>query len=145
MLELAAREASIKSMLAQVTKEPSNLEINEKLKQEEEKLNDDLQRVETVKMRIRDSERHGTSQGPKMGTGPPKSAALLARERCPNRLKLRINHMRGEWKKRKDMCMDFVDKLADGMEKKPKEIIKLLDIDTDEMNAAVMPPKYNVS
>ena len=55
--------------------------------------------------------------------------------------------MRGEWKKRKEKCMDFLEQLADGMEKKPKEVIKILDLDTDEINGigAVMPPKYDVA
>jgi 26S proteasome regulatory subunit (ATPase 3-interacting protein) len=61
---------------------------------------------------------------------------------CPRRMKLRINAMRDEWKKRKTKCMDFVDQLADGMEKKPKDVIKLLDLETDEMEKVTMPPKH---
>jgi hypothetical protein len=49
--------------------------------------------------------------------------------------------MREEWKSRKQRCLDFVEQLADGMEKKPKDVIKLLDIETDEMERVVMPPK----
>jgi 26S proteasome regulatory subunit (ATPase 3-interacting protein) len=67
-----------------------------------------------------------------------KSASL----NCPRRMKLRINAMRDEWKKRKTKCMDFVDQLADGMEKKPKDVIKLLDLETDEMEKVTMPPKH---
>ena len=52
--------------------------------------------------------------------------------------------MRGEWKKRKEQCMDFVDHVADGMEKKRKDVIKVLDIDTDEMNGVALPPKYEL-
>ena len=38
--------------------------------------------------------------------------------------------------------MDFIDQLADGLEKKPKDVINILDIETDEMYKAVMPPLY---
>jgi 26S proteasome regulatory subunit (ATPase 3-interacting protein) len=50
--------------------------------------------------------------------------------------------MRAEWKSRKEKCMDFIDQLADGMEKKPKEIIKLLELETDEMVGVTIPPKH---
>lgn len=43
-------------------------------------------------------------------------------------LKLRINNMRAEWTKRKNKCMDFVGNCADGMEKKPKECAKLMQV-----------------
>jgi len=35
------------------------------------------------------------------------------------------------WKKRKRQAMDVVDKMADGYEKKPKEIIKMIELETD--------------
>jgi hypothetical protein len=52
--------------------------------------------------------------------------------------------MRDEWKKRKDKCMDFIDQLADGMEKKPKDVVKLLDLETDEMEGVAMPAKHEI-
>ena len=51
----------------------------------------------------------------------------------PVQLARRFNHMRSEWKKRKDKCMDFVETLADGMEKKPKQVVQLLDLEEDEV------------
>lgn len=148
MMELRAKEDSLKNILAQVMDGPSNQELTERLDREENLLREVLKRLNEVKARVRESESQPRSssimQRPKSGGCPPKSAAVLARERCPRRLKLRINHMRGEWKKRKEKCIDFVDQLADGMEKKPKEVIKILDLDMDEMNGAVMPPKYDV-
>jgi hypothetical protein len=52
--------------------------------------------------------------------------------------------MRGEWKKRKDKCIDFVEQLADGMEKKVKDVVKLLELETDEMEGVKMPPKHTI-
>jgi len=48
-------------------------------------------------------------------------------------LKIRINSMRDEWKQRKDLCTDFIDNLSDAMEKRTKDILKLLDVETDEI------------
>ena len=62
----------------------------------------------------------------------------------PVRLKKRINAMRGEWRKRKETCSDFVEQMADAMEKKVKDVVKLLDVETDQMLGAVMPPKHEI-
>jgi hypothetical protein len=59
-------------------------------------------------------------------------------------MKMRINAMRGEWKKRKEQCMDFVETLADGLEKKPKDVVKMLELETDEMEGVTMPPKHEI-
>jgi hypothetical protein len=48
-------------------------------------------------------------------------------------LKRSINHFTTEYKKRKRTCMDFVDNLADAMEKKVKDVTKVLDLETDEV------------
>jgi hypothetical protein len=63
-----------------------------------------------------------------------KTALQLSKERCPIRLKQRINHLRKEWKVRKYKCTAFVEQLADGLEKKPKDVLGLLDIDTANDN-----------
>ena len=47
----------------------------------------------------------------------------------PAAVKGRINNMRTEWVKRKRIANDFVEQLADAMEKKPKEVLKLLELD----------------
>ena len=57
-------------------------------------------------------------------------------------MKKRINDMRLQWKKRKEKCMDFVEQLADGMEKKVKDVVKLLELETDEMVGVTIPPKH---
>eukprot|EP00536_Pseudo-nitzschia_multiseries_P007463 jgi/Psemu1/287135/fgenesh1_pg.176_\ len=62
---------------------------------------------------------------------PPAAAAAAAT--TPLRLKKRINAMREEWKTRKRKCMDFVDQLADGLEKKVGDVVrKVLELETDE-------------
>jgi predicted transcriptional regulator len=60
----------------------------------------------------------------------------------PKRLKQSINYMRDTWKKRREQCNDFIEQLADGMEKKPKEVIKLLALEMD--GNIQMPPKYKI-
>ena len=63
-------------------------------------------------------------------------------ERCPRRTKMRINHMREEWVQRKLKCTDFLAMLADGLEKKVKDVVKMLEIETDEAGGVQIPPKY---
>ena len=52
----------------------------------------------------------------------------------PIALKKNINGMLGEYKSRKRKCMDFVENLADAMEKKVKDVTgeKVLCLETDE-------------
>jgi len=57
-------------------------------------------------------------------------------------MKVRINTMRNEWRIRKEKCTDFLDNLADAMEKKTKDIAKVLEIETDQMMGVTMPPKH---
>ena len=40
--------------------------------------------------------------------------------------------------------MDFVEQLADGLEKKPKDVLKMLELETDEMARVIMPPKREI-
>jgi hypothetical protein len=53
--------------------------------------------------------------------------------------------MRDVWKQRKEKCMDFCEHLADGLDKKVKDVVKLLDVETDEMAKVTMPPKHVVA
>jgi ribulose bisphosphate carboxylase small subunit len=65
----------------------------------------------------------------------------------PIQIKKRINKMRDEWLKRKRKCMDFVDQLSDGLEKKVKDVVhKILELETDEMEEGniKIPPRYVV-
>ena len=40
--------------------------------------------------------------------------------------------------------MDFLDNLSDAMEKKPKDVIKMLELETDEAMGVKLPPKVDV-
>ena len=53
--------------------------------------------------------------------------------------------MRGEWKSRKQQCVEFVDQLADAMDKKRTQVINMLDIETDEKAGEKLPPKRDIN
>jgi hypothetical protein len=110
--------------------EPSNAELKQQLDQEEGALSALQQQLHDMKARIRQASSSGNVHA--------------ARDSCPIRMKQRINHMRDEWKNRKMKCTDFVDQLADAMEKKPKDVVQVLDIETDEACKVAMPPKYTI-
>ena len=63
---------------------------------------------------------------------------------CQKSVKKRINEMRGEWVKRKNKCVDFLENLADGLDRKVKDVVKLIEIETDESVGAKIPPKYTI-
>jgi len=139
-LELAglrAKEAALLKALNGQAEELSNTDLANKLDSEEAALLQLQQQLNGVKARIR-SAKEQPKKKPLVG----KSATQVAKEQCPLLVKIRINNMRLEWKKRQEKCADFVDQLADGLEKKPKEVIKLLDLETDEMVGVTMPPKH---
>ena len=138
LTELERQHLAIKNALKMLHSEMPNEEVDQKLQSEEAATASLMQEIAKVKARIAQGAK---GPKPKLSRGPPKTAAQLARERCPQRLKMRFNHMRTEWVKRKQKCMDVVELLADGMEKKPKDVAKLLDLETDEMENAKLPPK----
>jgi DNA-binding transcriptional regulator GbsR (MarR family) len=140
--DLRRQQASLNSTLAGVSGQISDEELTSQLARDEAELEALREQVEGAKVRIQAGPAPPKQTKSILGRGPVKSAALLARERCPTRTKMRINAMRVEWKKSKEKCMDFIELLADGMEKKPKEVIKLLEIETDEMEGVKMPPKH---
>ena len=61
------------------------------------------------------------------------------------KLKVKINRIRGEWKNRKEKCMDFVGQLADGLEKPMKDVVrKVLELATDEDAGVKLPAKHEI-
>ena len=48
---------------------------------------------------------------------------------------------RDEWAKRKRQCRDVLENLADGLEKKIKDVEKMLEIETDELARCELPAK----
>ena len=132
--------------MAILTQDLSNDEVTAQLQEMETVVKDVKEKLTSVRTRIKNFK-----EGKQPGNRAPvrrlqvqKTPAQLARESCPRRTILRINAMRGEWKSLKLKCMDFVDQLADGMEKKPKDVVKLLELETDEMEGVKMPPKHVV-
>ena len=50
--------------------------------------------------------------------------------------------MRTEWVERKAKCSDFIEMAADGMDKKPKDVMKVIGVDSDESEGVKLPEKY---
>ncbi|CAB9521520.1 INteracting protein [Seminavis robusta] len=144
---LMKHERDVQNEINSVGKTPSNDDLTSALASQEEEVTKLKAQLKQMKARI-ESAKAGAALAPKPGVrsflAKPKSAAQLARERCPRRLKIRINAMRNEWMVRRVKCRDFVDMLADGMEKKPKDIVKLLELETDEMVGVTLPPKIQL-
>jgi len=56
--------------------------------------------------------------------------------------KKKINKMRSVWKLRKEKCSDFMENLADAMDKSMKDVSKVLDVEKDEAVGVKMPPRH---
>ena len=130
---LRAELIAIQKTVAEIRSDLSNAELEERLQTEEVTRNELQQKIDAIRARL-------AAPPPQASVGrfhkpPPKPSN-------PNQLKRRINQMRDEWKKRKQKCMDFIDQLSDAMEKSPKEAMKVLDIETDEMLGVELPAKH---
>jgi len=123
---LCAKNALLSRELTAVQQELSNDDLTNKLTELQEAVRETHDEITETKNRI------------------ASSCSLTLETQDPVKLKKRINHLRDEWKKRKTKCMDFVDQLADGMEKPVKDIVKLLQLETDEMEGVMMPPKHDI-
>jgi predicted transcriptional regulator len=129
--ELQRKHHALTQALSEVTKDMSNEALDKMLPEEEASLKDLQETIHAVHTRIQEA------QHAKKSSASRKKSSL----RDAQDLHASIDHMRSEWKQRREKCMDFVEHLADGMEKKPKDILRLLDIETDEMAGAVVPVK----
>mmetsp|Transcript_2740 Transcript_2740/g.7323 ORF Transcript_2740/g.7323 Transcript_2740/m.7323 type:complete len:250 (+) Transcript_2740:443-1192(+) len=161
---LQQRQKSIERDIAVVEQTPSNAELSVRCNAAEEEVSALRTKLEAVRGRIATASSGSTSappasRKPGIGSGsrfgihprsnnrgggfrqphPPKPSAT------PLQLKKRINAMRQEWITRKRKCMNFVDLLADGMEKKVKDVVhKVLELETDEAENARLPPRHVV-
>ena len=136
---LRGKAFEIKQELNDAESQVSNEELDMKIRAERERLVHLSGEIDNIKARIQATQPKGVSE--KRMKGPPRSKEELAREQCPLRMKTRINHMRKEWVERKAKCTDLIEQMAEGMEQKPKQIVKLLDVETDEMVGVKLPPK----
>jgi len=145
---LTKEEKSLQQLLTSTTDVPSNEALKAKVAAEEEQVSQLRKTVDEIKTRIKAAEgvtsKSASTLAFQHNQPNPRSAAQLARARCPKRMKMRIKAMRQHWKTRKEKCKDCVDMIADAMEKKPKEVYALLDIQTDEMESVTMPPKHQI-
>jgi predicted transcriptional regulator len=141
MIELRNEITTIRNHHQQVVQTPSNDDLTKLLIQEENHLQELIHRQAEIRQRIMAS-KSSTVVSHKMKAN--SNVHKTSTNRCPVQLKRRINNLRDEWKSRKMKCLEFIEQLADGLEKKPKDVLCLLDIDTDEMNHVTLPAKYPV-
>lgn len=72
-----------------------------------------------------------------------QSAALAS---CDAERKRKVrDKYRSEWIKRRRLCTDVVNELADAMGKKPKELQKQMSIETDEDACVLLPPAEKIA
>jgi len=138
MSQLALQERSLSTVIASLIAQPKNTEIDSKACDIENTINEirgQMREIETRKEQIFAKLMRGKDG---------KSVKLIERERCPKRMKMRINAQREEWRKRKSKCMDFTAQMADAMERKLKDVSKTLGIETDEVEGVVLPKKHEL-
>jgi predicted transcriptional regulator len=140
LAQLQQDEKERSHQLAQLTDGPSNEELDTLLTSAQSEVSALKQKLEATQARVRQATATDKPAPLKGGRKQPPAK----KNNCPKRLKIRINQMRDEWRKRKNKCMDFIDQLADGMEKKVKDVVKLLELETDEEEGVKMPPKHNL-
>ena len=139
-------EVSLMEILKGMESELSNEELRKRLEEAEKTGQEMRTKMQDIKYRIEGKTSSAGTPAAK-GLGQP-NPARFARYRAPpkkpktrKQLNKEINSMRTEWKSRKEKCMDFIDNLADAMEKRPKEVNKMLEIETDEMMGVKIPAK----
>jgi len=126
--QLLRKERLILEQISQTLREPSNVDIDNEIKKVQENMQQLDRKIEETKLRI------DNSKGSQAGV-----------DKSPQTLKKGINTHRNEWKKRKEKCLDFIDNLSEAMEKKLKDVFKILDIETDKEVGAIIPPKYELN
>mmetsp|Transcript_68252 Transcript_68252/g.102934 ORF Transcript_68252/g.102934 Transcript_68252/m.102934 type:complete len:707 (-) Transcript_68252:194-2314(-) len=138
LTRLQQEEKELTHQLTQITDGPSNEQLGALLTAAQSEVTELEKKREAMHSRIRQATTNKKPTGllSKGRKQPP------AKKSTPKTLKTRINKMRDEWRKRKNKCMDFIDQLADGMEKKVKDVVKLLELETDESEGVKMPPKH---
>jgi len=58
-----------------------------------------------------------------------------------NLIQKRVDLMCTQWRQRKRKCIEFIDNLSDAMETRPKQVIIMLELETDEMVELEILPK----
>ena len=142
--QLDQQQRAIQAELKPLLAIPTMKQLEDENKVEEEKLVLLQKEIEAVKDRIANpSKVAAAAKAPSRMSSGYSSASYYPANRFQQpkpkpqdktTLKRKINHMLGEYKARKRKCMDFVDMIADAMEKRPKDVMgeKVLDLETDE-------------
>eukprot|EP00979_Chaetoceros_neogracilis_P009882 scaffold2273_cov178-Chaetoceros_neogracile.AAC.5 len=139
---ILGEENVLMEVLKGMESEFTNEDLAKQLEDEEKIVGELRTRMQQAKDRIADK-----TDAPQGGSDPSRFAKFRAPPKKPKTRKQQntlFNKMRGEWKSRKEKCSDFVDNLSDAMEKRPKEVIKMLEFETDEMLGVKIPPKRNL-
>ena len=144
LASLVSIQSEIGKEMAILTQDLSNEDIDAQLQHMETEVGETRAKLAALRARIKNYQESKRPVRPPGRLQVQPTPAQLAKENCPRRTVLRFNFMRDEWKARKQKCIDFVEQLADGMDKKPKDVIKMLEIETDEMERVTMPPKRAV-
>mmetsp|Transcript_23547 Transcript_23547/g.28942 ORF Transcript_23547/g.28942 Transcript_23547/m.28942 type:complete len:652 (-) Transcript_23547:330-2285(-) len=143
--EFRSKEMLLNREMGTMQMDISNEELDAQLKKKESIVNKLNERLSGAKNCISGKKRsidEGPKGNPRIGVRNGLTKSSNKKPKTQLELKKDINDMRNEWKLRKEKCMDFLDNLTDAMEKKPKEVFKLLDIETDEMMNVKLPPKH---
>jgi hypothetical protein len=140
--QLQQQDAHVSRELEAIFQEPSNEELNSQLLQSEQQVQDLERRLKETHERVRAASGERKPQPTRPGVGLGRKA-VSTKPISSKRMKQKINDMRLQWKKRKEKCVDFVENMSEAMEKKPKEVEKLLQLETDEMVGVTMPPRYD--
>ena len=140
---LRHQEVALGREISDVLREPSNADLEAQLQGEQAAVQELERRLVETKTRIANASTK-TVRRPQQPHSNHRSQQPPPPPRSSNQRHTtkRFNVMRAHWKSRKEKCMDFVDQLADGMEKKVKDIVKLLELETDEAHGiSRLPPK----
>jgi len=148
--QVLSQEKELLQVLKGMESDISNEELDKTLEAEEKVVQELKARVQEAKDRINGKTPPAAAQklqARPIGGGLINQASFAKYQAPPKKLKTKkelkmsINHLRNEWKMRKEKCIDFIDNLSDAMEKRPKDVYKLLEIETDEMMGVKIPPK----
>ena len=143
--KLEEQYKSIQDELQPLLKIPTTKGLDDDINAEEEKLKSVQNEIDAIRTRIQEQSEKKSQQvsKPVIQYGgyyrmmqQKKRNTAPSRPPDPTTLKRKINYMLSEYKGRKRKCMDFVNDLADAMEKHPREVMnndKILGLDTDEM------------
>lgn len=136
-------EKSLLEILRGMESELSNEELTKHIECGERALDEIKVKLKSAKVRIEEKKMRPEVKDAYQHNERVRFAKLgqPKKHKSRNQLNIEINGMRGEWKCRKDKCNDFIENLADALEKGSKEVHKMLEVETDEMTGVRIPPK----